>query len=518
MGNVSSRPLSPAELRLREETTIRLPSQSTGRSLCEAALAHMAHLEHIPQQAAAGLDEHKTAAQAARALATAPHEAVHVTHHGQHEPTRVVQMVLPTALRDRLLHELDERERIEAYIKSTTSTSVIGYEPFSLQFEASALFVPSCVEFMHLNRDIVRAHLPDVHSCSCNAFRVPPGGQPYGSHHAFSWGFHLPTLAKWRLFFPPEHKSFHTALTPTPLAGGQPLVMFDDFRPENYNIWHLAAELERMHAQRLDLARGRGNRTGRALLMQADEMPTAATMRLARVAFQAFHTGTPHVPNRLLRGLMDWMTNAFWASKACRERRVRGRQLRSQREGPTTQNSAFGGTGHFWSLQPGMALHFNNWRAHGDSGLHPSNRSRSTIDLRCFSKMSLPPGFNSSIEIAQSWQPQQWMLRNKGVECLLHLVGYDSQADFLSRVFRGVSESERPTSVVFAMGDLQYNQVNPGNQSLMHERQLEGMREHGLRVRALYRRLRGERAVRVRAFEKCIAEYKDVETRIHRNT
>merc|ERR1712190_313677 len=80
-----------------------------------------------------------------------------------------------------------------------------------------------------------------------------------------------------------------------------------------------------------------------------------------------------------LRVLMDYLHAVYYETKAC---------------GNATADSM----GTYWDLEPGQALHFNNWRTHGDSGLGSSEHERVTMDLRCFSEMKVPFSFRDSYE------------------------------------------------------------------------------------------------------------------------
>src|SRR6185503_13803491 len=48
------------------------------------------------------------------------------------------------------------------------------------------------------------------------------------------------------------------------------------------------------------------------------------------------------------------------------------------------------GDGHFFNAQPGEAVVFDNYKAHGDNTLAISPEDRVTIDVRCYCKVKYP--------------------------------------------------------------------------------------------------------------------------------
>jgi hypothetical protein len=80
------------------------------------------------------------------------------------------------------------------------------------------MFVPSAKRFYDLNQDVVRQFFPEVETTVVNAFVVPGGKKPYGTHSASGIALQIPSLVKKGLGFPKHYMSFHTALTPTPLT------------------------------------------------------------------------------------------------------------------------------------------------------------------------------------------------------------------------------------------------------------------------------------------------------------
>ena len=129
-----------------------------------------------------------------------------------------------------------------------------AYSPFRIEFDQALLFVPACLEFMNSNRDLVRKHLPEVHTCQCNAFSVRPHGKPFGFHHASTLGIEFKELYDRGWFFPEFHMSFHTAFNPTNKSTS-PLVVFDGEIPKLFNDGYLLGKFLEEKSWRPDLTK-----------------------------------------------------------------------------------------------------------------------------------------------------------------------------------------------------------------------------------------------------------------------
>ena len=167
-----------------------------GRSMCEAAKTQIRKLEPYVRKVAKQADP-KVIWEFFESE-TEPFQVMPVHHRfpEQHVPTRVLDMNLPEHLRTQMEADAIRVMQIEKYLYKAAGTTVTGYNPFTLQFENSILFNPACVEFMELNREIVREHFPEAVACHANLFVVEPGRQlrSYGLHHATSIGYEYKNL------------------------------------------------------------------------------------------------------------------------------------------------------------------------------------------------------------------------------------------------------------------------------------------------------------------------------------
>src|SRR5947209_6641787 len=199
--------------------------QKTGTFLHESAGAHARHLVSVLDKYTVDAGEMASRLPPSRALNPC-------CFYPDGQPTQVVQMKLEEGLADHLARQL----RCQAVIQETFATASIGnYFPLSTMFENSVLFVPSAKRFYDLNQDILYEHFPEVETAVVNAFVVPAGKRPYGTHSASSIALQIPSLVKKQLGFPTEYRSFHTALTATPLER-QPFVIFEEAELEAPNL------------------------------------------------------------------------------------------------------------------------------------------------------------------------------------------------------------------------------------------------------------------------------------------
>src|SRR4051812_48641526 len=207
------------------ETPVTGTYQKTGTFLNTSAAAHAEQLAPV-------LDKY-TVDQGEMASRLPPVRALNPScFYPEVTPTEVVRMNLDDDLADNLARQL----RCQAIIQESFAAASIGsYFPVSTMFENCVLFVPSAKRFYDLNQDIVREHFPEVETAVVNAFIVPGGKRPYGTHAASSIALQIPSLVRKRLGFPTEYRSFHTALTPTPLSR-QPFVIFEEAELEAPNL------------------------------------------------------------------------------------------------------------------------------------------------------------------------------------------------------------------------------------------------------------------------------------------
>jgi len=305
------------------------------------------------------------------------------------------------------------------------------------EFDMAQLFVPSCIDFMDLNRDVVQKHFPEMQTCQCNAFVVGKGTKAYGFHHGSTSGYEVGELFNHGLLAPEHHMSFHTAVTASNLTSN-PFTIFDAASPEVFNnhflIHHFRSLSESLPTEVMDLVKA-------ALVMYEEK----ASMTHLRV-------------------YQDYLHAMYYLSTAC------GRDAPEMR-------------GSYWDLQPGQALYFNNWRVHGDSELGSAEQDRVTMDLRCYSDMQVPYPFADSYEWTRRLSPHQVNTYEKAAECLLRLFNYSTSSDFLRTVYG----RDMPNGVSYYSGLGNLGLLDAGEFSLMHEDQLAGMRRHSARVRDAYK-------------------------------
>ena len=436
-----------------------------GRSMCEAARTQIAKLEPYIRKVArqANRDIIHEFFDGAEPFGFAP---VHHVFPEQDVPTLIVNMTLPETLRKQMEDDATRVMRVEQYLYKSAGTTVTGYNPFTLQFENSVLFNPACAEFMELNRDVVKQNFPEAVGCQCNLFVVEPGKQlrAYGLHHATSIGYEYHRFYDRGWFMPKFHKSFHTAVTPTDFDSS-PFTMFDGHTPELMNLDHM-----------LQFLRRRGEPHGGL---------TEEERFLAHVAFTVFHQDLsyPPVKNHYKRSFMDYLTARYWWAKSCHG------------------DGDWGGHGTWWELEPGQALHFNNWRAHSDNGFGNAAKQRVTMDLRCYSKHVVPFPFRNDGEFITVAEPDILLLEDTAKACMLRLFNISSIADFYRIVF-GRDVGRRPLSS--AVGSIFLNLINPGRFSLLHPDNLEGMR----RYNAIVRRAYDSDSLNFDAFSACYEEHR----------
>jgi len=356
--------------------------------MCAAIQAHLAVLEPQvrQQQSVSGLDTNEVNKRFASLRAEFP---VFKQFEQQNKPTEVVNMHMPEDLRQNILGDVYTARSVETELRKIMNSTVTGYNPFKLEFDMAQLFVPSCIDFMDLNRDVVRKHFPEMQTCQCNAFVVEKGTKAYGFHHASTSGYEVGELFNHGLLAPEHHMSFHTAVTASNLTSN-PFTIFDAASPEVFNnhflIHHFRSLSASLPEETMDLVK--------AALVMYEEKASVTHLRVYQ----------------------DYLHAMYYLSTTC------GRDAPEMR-------------GSYWDLQPGQALYFNNWRVHGDSELGSAEQDRVTMDLRCYSEMQVPYPFVDSYEWTRRLSPHQVNTYEKAAECLLRLFNYSTSSDFLRTVY-----------------------------------------------------------------------------------
>jgi len=347
----------------------------------------------------------------------------------EEHPTQVVQMNLADGLADDLARQL----RCQGVIQETFAAASIGsYFPLSTMFENCVLFVPSAKRFYDLNQDVVHEHFPEVETTVVNAFVVLANRRSYGTHSASGIALQIPSLVKKQLGFPTEYRSFHTALTPTPLDQ-QPFVIFEESRVDAPNLQYV---YEKMLEYGLD----------------EDEK---ASVDKALFLFLEGKLSEMDLPT-----VRDFLMAKYWEKRYA--------------DTPSP--------GYFCDCRVGDALVFDNYRAHGDSTLPPSDKDRLTIDFRSFNKVHYPPGMSSGIDFIVDPDDRAHQIKRKraSVEFLLTTLGYESIDEFLDMVF-GVKRGE-DVNPFELMTDLQFGVYNKSKFHLLDQ----NLDDHYERVEKLY--------------------------------
>jgi hypothetical protein len=344
-------------------------------------------------------------------------------------PTQVVQMNLDDDLADNLARQLQCQGIIQ---ESFAAASIGSYFPLSTMFENCVLFVPSAKRFYDLNQDIVYEHFPEVETMIVNAFVVRPHRRSYGTHSASGIALQIPSLVKKQLGFPTEYRSFHTALTPTPLDQ-QPFVIFEEADEEAPN---LQFAYEKMLEAGLDKEEKVAVDTALYLFLEG---------KLSEID---------------LPTVRDFLMAKYW----------------EKRYADTSS------PGYYCDSRVGDALAFDNYRAHGDSTMPPSTKERLTIDFRCFNKVHYPRGMSSGLDFIVDPEERAYQVNRKraSIEFLLATLGYESMDEFLRMVFGGSHADDiNPFEL---MTDLQFGVYNKSKYHLLDQ----NLDDHYERVEKLY--------------------------------
>lgn len=400
--------------------------EKTGTFLDQAAGAHAKQLAPVLEKYSAGGNAITAMLPPNRKLNTS--NFIPDAH-----PTQVVQMNLTDDLVENLKREL----RIQAQIQSAISGASVGaYFPHSTMFENSVLFIPSAKKFYDLNMDIVHHYFPEVNTAVINAFVVPAGKIPYGTHSASSIALQIPSLVEKNQGFPVRYKSFHTALVPSPLDR-QPFVIFEDAEVEAPNLEYVYGEL-----QTYDL--------------EADEQAQIDK------AFYLFLSGD--LSENDLPTVRDFLMAKYWEKKYA--------------DTPSP--------GYFCDSKVGQALFFDNYRAHADSTLAKSTQDRVTIDFRCFDKVEYPEGMSSGLDFIIDPKERVHQIRRKrqSIEFLLLALGYRNYNEFIKLVFGRAL----PINPFELMTDLQYGVYNKSKYHLLDQ----NLDDHYGRVERLYEKIEAD--------------------------
>lgn len=408
------------------ETPVTGTYQKTGTFLHTSAAAHAQQLSPVLDKYTVDKAEMESRLPPGRALNPS-------CFYPEVTPTQVVPMNLDDDLADNLARQL----RCQAVIQESFAAASIGsYFPVSTMFENCVLFVPSAKRFYDLNQDIVREHFPEVETAVVNAFIVPANKKPYGTHAASSIGLQVPSLVKKRLGFPTEYRSFHTALTPTPLDR-QPFVIFEEAEVEAPNLQFV---YESMLEHGLD----------------GEEK---AAVDKALFLFLEGNLSENDLPS-----VRDFLMAKYWEKRYA--------------DTPSP--------GYYCDSRVGDALVFDNYRAHADGTLPMTPKDRLTIDLRCFNRVHYPRGMASGLDFIVDPAERAYQTKRKwaSIEFLLATLGYESVDEFLRLVFgSGVRvDSMDPFGL---MTDLQYGIYNKSAYHLLDQ----NLDDHYERVERLYERI-----------------------------
>jgi hypothetical protein len=402
--------------------------QKTGTFLHESAALHARHLAPV-------LDKY-TVNPAEMAARLPPNRALSpCCFYPESHPTHVVQMNLDDDLADNLARQL----RCQAVVQESFAAASIGsYFPLSTMFENSVLFVPSAKRFYDLNQEILYEHFPEVETAVVNAFIVQANKRPYGTHSASSIALQIPSLVKKRLGFPTEYRSFHTALTLTPLDR-QPFVIFEEAELEAPN---LQFAYEKMLEYGLD-----------------DEEKVSVDK-----ALYLFLEGK--LSEIDLPSVRDFLMAKYWEKRYA--------------DTPSP--------GYYCDSRVGDALAFDNYRAHADSSLPLSPHPRLTIDFRCFNRVHYPPGMTSGLDFIVDPAERDYQVRRKwaAVEFMLTTLGYKNVEEFLRMVF---GADRRDSIDPFGLtSDLQFGVYNKTEHFLLDQ----NLDDHYERVERVYEQIERE--------------------------
>jgi hypothetical protein len=284
---------------------------------------------------------------------------------------------------------------------------------------------------------VVKEYFPEVDTTVVNAFVVPKGKKPYGTHSASGIALQIPSLVRKGMGFPKHYMSFHTALTPTPLTR-QPFVLFEDAEVEAPNVQYAYLEI----------------------------MKREVTPEEKQAVDKAMYLFTEGKLSELdLPTVRDFLMATYWSKR--------------YQDTPSA--------GYYHECKVGEALFFNNYRAHGDNSLPISEEDRLTIDFRCFSKVTYPPGMTSGLDFIVDPADREYQRKRKGaaIEFLAMALGYADMGEFLYTVFGNRNMKVDPFDLIT---DLQFGVYNRSKYHLLDQ----NLDAHYERVERLYEKIERE--------------------------
>lgn len=422
----------------RQDRVVTTQLTKTGTSLHESAGEHARVLEPVLNRYSVD--------KAAVAARMPPNRVLNpCCFYPEPRPTKIIRMNLDADLGNKLRRQL----RLQTVVAGTFSDTSIGtYSPVSTMFENSVLFVPSSKRFYDINQDVVRQYFPEANTTVVNAFVVPAGKTPYGTHNASGIALQIPSLVKKGLGFPKHYMSFHTALTLTPLTR-QPFVIFEDAEVEAPNIQFAVQKL-----LSYDISEQERDSIGKALYLYTEGKLSEIDLPTVR----------------------DYLMATYWAKRYA-----------------STPSS-----GYYHECKVGEALFFNNYRVHADNTLPQATEDRVTIDFRCFSKVFYPPGMSSGLAFIVDPEERAHQRKRKkaAIDFLVMALGYEDINEFLRLVFGGRHLNIDPFDLIT---DLQFGVYNRSKYHLLDQ----NLDAHYERVERLYERIEreGEYKLPARAHE-----------------
>lgn len=412
-----------------------------GRSMCEAARdARIKARARLPY----------TNKPCKRSDVLTPYKLVEgkdiFTFHDQDTDSVIVKMDLKGIDIKKTIERIHSVRAAQKEAEKIMNESLSGYSPLSFQFSNAVLFYPrECATLWNNNKELIKKHMPSVVRCHCNLFYVKDRKDTSHMHHASSIGFNNGVLG----YNPTKQMSFHTTLLNTNFSTA-PFSVFDKHTPQVFNtksmIKHLMNNIDISESVWCDLQR-----------LQNDLGPYF---------------------------VREYTSLVYWEHKAC-----------ARADG--------GGNSSWWSLQPGDAVVFNNYRAHSDAGLGSVVHPRYSLDLRCFDKIqSIPWGEK------YSWRALQRMLKRSATDLVAQHKGMRCLPELFNISYRHIESLFPSASIQEMIGSISGNLIDRPEVSLLQNLALN-QKYYNLVKRALNT---GE--YNVNAMVACLKKMKDDEEKI----